>query len=326
MRLLLTGAGFSRNWGGWLAEDVFEYLLGDTDLDVELRRMLWADRRKGYGFEDTLGELQRLVREHGRSEDSRRLDALDALTTSLAGMLNLMNQGLAAARFEPSNDVNRSIAAFLRQFDALFTLNQDLLLEHHYNNDPAAFHASGRAGWQVAGVRRLGPDVGFDPTPPMARMQTPSADSFDAAHGFQPCFKLHGSSNFVRDPGGRILVMGGNKVDTIQDEPLLRWCRGQFVDYLSRADRLMVMGYSFGDRHINDAIAAAVGGGRLKLFIVDPRGVDVLEPRQQGAINPAAPLTESLGPHVLGASRRPLRETFGDDLGEYGKLQRFMAA
>jgi hypothetical protein len=26
---LLTGAGFSRNWGGWLANEAFEYLLGD---------------------------------------------------------------------------------------------------------------------------------------------------------------------------------------------------------------------------------------------------------------------------------------------------------
>ena len=27
-KLLLLGAGFSRNWGGWLATEVFEYLLG----------------------------------------------------------------------------------------------------------------------------------------------------------------------------------------------------------------------------------------------------------------------------------------------------------
>ena len=26
--VLLTGAGFSRNWGGWLAIEAFEYLLG----------------------------------------------------------------------------------------------------------------------------------------------------------------------------------------------------------------------------------------------------------------------------------------------------------
>jgi hypothetical protein len=30
---LLTGAGFSRNWGGWLANEAFEYLLGAPEID-----------------------------------------------------------------------------------------------------------------------------------------------------------------------------------------------------------------------------------------------------------------------------------------------------
>ena len=53
-RVLLTGAGFSRNWGGMLAGDVFPYLLGCDELDDELRRQLWRDR----SFEDVLAALQ----------------------------------------------------------------------------------------------------------------------------------------------------------------------------------------------------------------------------------------------------------------------------
>jgi len=30
--LLLLGAGFSRNWGGWLASEAFEYLLGSPEM------------------------------------------------------------------------------------------------------------------------------------------------------------------------------------------------------------------------------------------------------------------------------------------------------
>jgi hypothetical protein len=29
-RILLTGTEFSRNWGGWLASEAFEYLPGST--------------------------------------------------------------------------------------------------------------------------------------------------------------------------------------------------------------------------------------------------------------------------------------------------------
>jgi hypothetical protein len=39
--ILLTGAGFSRNWGGWLANEAFEYMMGEFGLDeATVRRLL----------------------------------------------------------------------------------------------------------------------------------------------------------------------------------------------------------------------------------------------------------------------------------------------
>lgn len=322
MKLLLTGAGFSRNWGGWLANEAFEYLLGCPDVDDELRKLLWEDKLKGHGFEDTLAELQQRVKTYGRSADQAMLAALDA---SLAGMFNEMNQGLASATFEQTNDANYQVAGFLTKFDAIFTLNQDLLLEYHYRDNPIAFAASGPSGWQAAGVHPFGPQhAGFDPTPQRARMYTPDTNGFGVPAGQQPYFKLHGSSNFLRDPGGRILVMGGNKAVSINQEPLLKWCHEQFVARLNQADKLMVIGYGFGDAHINDAIAVACQGGRLKLFIVDPQGVDVLDRNKTMAIKVRDPLIEQLGPHIVGGSRRTLLSTFGGDRVEYGKLIRFV--
>ena len=37
--LLLTGAGFSYNWGGYLAREALDYLLGVTENDDDLRRL-----------------------------------------------------------------------------------------------------------------------------------------------------------------------------------------------------------------------------------------------------------------------------------------------
>ena len=56
-QILLLGAGFSRNWGGWLASEAFEYLLGCPQVDSAIRGLLWRYQRKG-GFEDALAELQ----------------------------------------------------------------------------------------------------------------------------------------------------------------------------------------------------------------------------------------------------------------------------
>jgi hypothetical protein len=38
--ILPTGAGFSYNWGGYLANEAFDYLLGVTETDDDLRRLL----------------------------------------------------------------------------------------------------------------------------------------------------------------------------------------------------------------------------------------------------------------------------------------------
>src|SRR5882724_13451012 len=53
--ILLLGAGFSRNWGGWLADEAFEYLLGHQEIDDGLRQLLWKHKGKG-GFEAAVDE------------------------------------------------------------------------------------------------------------------------------------------------------------------------------------------------------------------------------------------------------------------------------
>src|ERR1700730_7564408 len=65
--VLLLGAGFSRNWGGWLATECFEYLLGCPQVDPELRDLLWNHRRTD-GFEGALADLQK---EHFKKKDTR---------------------------------------------------------------------------------------------------------------------------------------------------------------------------------------------------------------------------------------------------------------
>lgn len=321
MNLLLTGAGFSRNWGGWLASEAFEYLLGAPEVGDDLRRRLLEDKLGGKGFEDTLGELQERFRTHQEPAVGK---IVDDLTAALVGMFNLMDQGFAQIAFEPQNVVQYLVAEYLARFDAIFTLNQDLLLERHYLNQNVGLAQSRRwSGFQLPGVRVLNPHPGGDPRPTPMWVQTPDPATFTVAGGAQPYFKLHGSSNFVNNPGGRILVMGGNKAVGISQEPLLQWYHRQFEDYLGRAEKLMVIGYSFSDSHINKAIQTAATRG-LRMFIVDPDGIDVLDKNRHMTLKTRHPLVEHIAPHVTGASRRPLISTFGGDHVEFAKLDRFL--
>jgi len=95
--ILLTGAGFTRNWGGWLANEAFEYVLGRVEVGDELRARLWAGKAKRLGFEETLAELQ----EQQARGAPRAAEMLNGFMMALVAMFNEMNQGLYQAQFEP---------------------------------------------------------------------------------------------------------------------------------------------------------------------------------------------------------------------------------
>jgi len=120
-----TGAGFSRNWGGWLANEAFEYLLGAPEIDAAGGTLLWKSKINGGGFEDASADLQE---QYARRKDSATEKPLRNLQAALVGMYNEMNQTLTRTRFEPQNELEYMIRTFLVRFDAIFTLNQDLLL------------------------------------------------------------------------------------------------------------------------------------------------------------------------------------------------------
>lgn len=88
--ILLTGAGFSYNWGGLLASEVFSALLADKDIDDSTRDRLF---NAPGGFEEVLADLQLST----DPDDKRRHGAL---ITAMAGILNGMNNTFMNVQFE----------------------------------------------------------------------------------------------------------------------------------------------------------------------------------------------------------------------------------
>src|SRR5215469_8422713 len=84
---LLTGAGFSRNWGGLLANEAFEYLLGAPEIDEYLRIILWGAKLKREGFEGALSDIQNAYTANKCNETKQRLDRF---TQAVIGMFSAM--------------------------------------------------------------------------------------------------------------------------------------------------------------------------------------------------------------------------------------------
>jgi hypothetical protein len=160
-QILLLGAGFSRNWGRWLASEAFEYLLGCPKVDADIRDLLWSYKRKG-GFEDALAHLQN---EFTREPNARTQQRLTKLQEAILEMFNDMDQAFAAiTQFEPQNELAYMVRSCLIRFDAIFTLNQDLLIERHYLNGNIELSSYLQwRGWQIPGTRQIQGDGWPDP-------------------------------------------------------------------------------------------------------------------------------------------------------------------
>jgi hypothetical protein len=316
---LLTGAGFSRNWGGWLADEAFEYLLGCAELLPYHRNLLWKHRGKG-GFESVLQELRDEYIKNPGPHSTKPLQEFDKL---LMSMFYSMNN--AFSQFEPVTNPGLGhqptfMRDFLARFDAIFTLNQDTLLEQKYINSGLLDGSRGRwFGCQspglleenIAGVPYAHPGI-FRPADP----------PFTINERTQPYFKLHGSSNWRALSGMTVLIMAENKGTQIDGVALLDWYRTEFRTRLSQPDaKLMIIGYSFRDPHINEIIAACVPTG-LKLFIIDPAGLGVIDaaPKITGH---ASTLLDDLRDAIEGGSRRPFPASISTDEIERRKIQRF---
>ena len=82
----------------------------------------------------------------------------------------------------------------------------------------------------------------------------------------------------------------------------------------------MVIGYSFRDDHINRALIQAARAG-AQFFVIDINGTDAM---RQNKLSMTPNTYEMLRRNVIGASRRPLSEIFGNGgTVEFGKLETF---
>ncbi len=82
------------------------------------------------GFESALEAVQNdFATSRNANHAAQQLTTFQA---AIAATFNDMNKALSGEQFEFHNEVDGSVGLYLTKFDAIFTLNQDLLLERHY--------------------------------------------------------------------------------------------------------------------------------------------------------------------------------------------------
>jgi len=320
--ILLLGAGFSQNWGGWVSKEVFEYLLEKKEIhdNPRLLSLLWSNQE--HGFESMLATLHNNYQIH---QNEQTLSDLNTVEKILRAMFKDMNNGFNRIL---DWEINLNLTHhFLTRFDAIFTLNQDLLLEYHYLNNNIQLRSHGSKKWggyQIPGMVSLTPNAR---TPGETFFSPASNSDFFIEKNLQPYIKLHGSSNWTSKDEKNLLIMGSNKATQIAKFEILKHYYNYFESCLNDNCKLMVVGYGFLDNHINQSLLKAAENN-LKLFNVNPLGSDqalqlnkTKNPSQIGADTDVELLFKK---SLIGASRKPLRETFSNvSSAEFNKFSRF---
>jgi hypothetical protein len=279
---LLTGAGFTCNVGGFLGGSFLNGLTNHAGIKANERisQLLWDEKSDYESVYRTVIEGEEF------DDEDRRL-----IVSAYQDVYYKLDRAICSTCSPPLKPLNPyNLRTFLHWFAGdpahrerghIFTLNQDLFIERGYKGSRVYLGLPGIRRWgirprwvAVSDRERLGHG--------RLRMCTiPQGDELDLikkndALGREvqqlQYIKLHGSMNWKTSDETPEMVIAGEKEEHIQSVPLLSWYFEKFQEALATEHmHLCVVGYGFGDRHINRALAEAVENGTLeRISVVHP--------------------------------------------------------
>lgn len=262
--ILLTGAGFTKDFGGFLAEEMWSKIFNNIKNQPRIKKLCIAD----YDYESI---YYKVISEKGKYENGEK----QALRTAIFTAYQELDKSV---RTEGSPPANRSeVCEFIKRFAGsaeeegfFFTLNQDLFIECYFKPSDQPVFQPGVKNISTGlnfkqGTHPLDPDKDF--------ISLPIEGGFErkCSRAQLNYIKLHGSYGWKSSDHSDKLVIGKNKEDQIADEPVLSWYFKQFKEVLFGGNRkLFVIGYGFRDDHINEVIAKAIDQYGLKIYVLSP--------------------------------------------------------
>lgn len=268
-RYLLTGAGFTKNFGGFLGDELWARVFNHSRVQAltALRAKLLADPDVESAYHNVMAGKDNLEKQ--------------AIVDAVFAAHRQMDDTLREFTFMPGSPypvniyrVQKLIAAFSGARDNpghIFTLNQDLFLERHYYNGPRPVLPGIRQATEWFSTHFHSP---LDAASAVQIVESDDLEKVKAEyrkHHELAYVKLHGSCNWGRVAEPTHMVIGRDKLSQIGRNYLLSWYLELFVLCLAApGSRLLVVGYGFADPHINQVLAESILKHDLTVYILDP--------------------------------------------------------
>jgi len=268
--LLLTGAGFTKNFDGFLASEMWAKIFNNPVVQKteKIRKLLLED----FDFESVYASVTAssvFTDEDKRSFQNAVSEAYKKLDDNVRGWVFNDSNPTALNKYGLGELLNlfNGIDAARGMF---FTLNQDLFIERHFQH-----RAPGAPPFPGDVYNLFGKEFGVSDfiTLPLDDVASKVEGSI-SGHGGMVYIKLHGSYGWRSSDGRNQMVLGHDKEGEILREPLLRYYLELFKNAIADGGkRLLVIGYGFRDQHINKILTDGVNKHGLKLIIITPSSI-----------------------------------------------------
>ncbi len=266
--VLLTGAGFTKNFGGFLGSEMWAIILNQKEVtnNPRLRNALLEDLNYESVYDTILYS--------GQFENREKLTFLSATIKAYVELHeNILksNSRSISIHAEACREIVGRFKGVGKERGFFFTLNQDLFIERYFSTDNCQITIPGlhHQDWFNGKLGLPLDDKGIVHLPEEARVGQLKQSFWNKGMENYCYVKLHGSFGWWGQSGEAALVIGNTKSHMIEQEPLLRWYFELFEEVLSQPNiKLVIIGYGFRDSHINKVIANAVQLNGLKLFVV----------------------------------------------------------
>ena len=254
---LLTGAGFSKSFGGYLGSEMWASILNQREIaeNPKLQETLLEELNYESVY-DTIVYSHEFNPRQKRAFLQATIKAYKELHAIIFKEDNTPKASAACKQF-----ISR-FAGKEREKAFFFTLNQDLFIEQFYSLGfsyiaiPGLHHHS---DWFNLRIQIPLSDELRVSLPGEKGVEKSKQTFWDKSSGGFVYVKLHGSYGWWGEHHGKVMVIGNTKTEMIRSEPILNWYSQLFHEVLNQQNqKLVVIGYGFRDPHINEEIANAI--------------------------------------------------------------------
>ena len=263
--LVLTGAGFSKNFGGFLGAEMWSQIFNNRQIqaDPDLRGILNDD----YDYESVYSKVldSKLPEEKKLVMRDVVLDAYRRLDDSLKNWVFNDSSSYPVNPYLLSEMLGKFHSRAHPAKAFLFTLNQDLFMERRWNYGSPGVPRFARAQDSFGSQAFNAADFVELPRNDVENRLQRGINGHNGLH----YIKLHGSYGWKSSDGSNQLVVGTNKGSLIQNEPLLQAYFDLFASVIREGGKkALIIGYGFRDPHINSLLLEGVEKHGLEIYIV----------------------------------------------------------